>query len=641
MKQFLTVIVGLVIGAAVHSQDDVGLDDVPPEANTQTDDALLEAFVDGVVATYRDAHAAPGYTVSVVRADRTVLAKGYGLSDIENATPVDPATTRFYVASISKTFVWTAAMLLVDRGELDLDKDVNDYLVDYQVPEGKRPLTVNDLMAHRSGVEETFRVWMPSLASLPLDEAIAATEPGQAFDRGEIAAYSNWGSNLVALVIQDIAGVTYESFLYDELLTPLGMTSTVLNVGSPNADESLLPISKNYRVTGNGPEEVDQIDLGAFAPIGGMSTTAVDMARWMRFLLNRGELDGVRLMKESTFELMRSSAFDPVPGSGVRAHGFADVPYHGIRYFGHTGSINEFFSKFIVAPELDIGVFISQNAADSFDPLTGVPHLVMNRELAVQGRADFLLRPDPSDDDVDAAEGIAGTYISARRPFFGPEKFVSVVQGTVDVSAKDGRLMFSGSTAPYVRVGDGLWENRNGNRIGIVRGEGGGVTRIIDPTGATDLLPVTFWTDPFNLAIGLLATVFFTVTTWLGLWRRARQVRETTKTGMFISWIALAGALPLVGLVVVASGIPEARDMRFAEFMSSWPLPLIGELTLTAMVLAGFAVLLLIFLVPAWRRTGWSIWRKLHYSFYTAAYAFLAVMLANWGLVPVVSDLFG
>ncbi|MEO0364874.1 MAG: serine hydrolase domain-containing protein [Pseudomonadota bacterium] len=640
MKHLLIVIAGLVFAGLAHPQDDVVLDDIPLEASAQTEDALLEAFVDGVVATYRDAHAAPGYTVSVVRADRTVLAKGYGLSEIENATPVDPATTRFYVASISKTFVWTAAMLLVDRGQLDLDRDVNDYLVGYEVPQGSRPLTVNDLMAHRSGVEETFRVWMPSLTSLPLEEAIAATEPGQAFERGELAAYSNWGSNLVALVIQDVAGVSYESFLYNELLVPLGMSSTVLNAGSPNADESRLPISKNYRVKGSGPEEVDQIDLGAFAPIAGMTTTAVDMGRWMRFLLNRGELDGVRLMTESTFQLMRSKAFDPVPGAGVRAHGFADVPYHGIRYFGHTGSINEFYSKFIVAPELDLGVFISQNAADSFDPLTGVPHLVMNRELAIQGTSDFLLRPEPTDEDVDAAEAVAGTYISARRPFFGPDKFVSIVQGTVDISAKEGRLLIAGSTAPYVRVGEGLWENRNGSRIGIVKGEGGGVTRIIGSSGATDLLPVTFWTNPFNLTIGLLATVFFTVTTWLGLWRRARQVREKSTTGTIVSWIALAGVLPLVCLGVVARRIPEARDMGFAEFMSNWPLPLIGELTLVSTIVAAFAVMLLIFLLPAWKGTEWSIWRKLHFSFYTAAYAFLAVMLANWGLVRVVSDLF-
>jgi CubicO group peptidase (beta-lactamase class C family) len=99
-------------------------------------DRELEAYVDGLIATWQTVHGAPGYTVAVVRPGGNVLTKGYGLADIESGRPVDPATTRFYVASISKTFVWTAAMMLVDRGVLDLDEDVNGYLDRYKVPVG-------------------------------------------------------------------------------------------------------------------------------------------------------------------------------------------------------------------------------------------------------------------------------------------------------------------------------------------------------------------------------------------------------------------------------------------------------------------------------------------------------------------------
>ncbi|MEM9689248.1 MAG: serine hydrolase domain-containing protein [Pseudomonadota bacterium] len=600
---------------------------------------MLTAFVDGVVAAYRDAHAAPGYTVAVVRPDRGGLTKGYGLSDIENATPVDPAATRFHVASISKTFVWTAAMLLVDRGELDLDRDVNDYLTRYTVPEGNRALTVNDLMTHSAGLEESFRVWMPSNASLPLPEAMAATEPYQYFDRGENAAYSNWGSNLVALVIEDITGGTYEDFLYSEILVPLGMTTTVLNEASPNADDSSMPISKNYRVSGGDPEEVEQIDLGAFAPIAGMTTTAVDMARWMRFHLNRGELDGVRLMSEATYAQMRSATFDRVPGSGVRAHGFADVPYRTVRYYGHSGSINEFLSNLVLAPELDLGVFISQNAADSFDPLQGVPTRVMDRALLAQGAPDYLLRPAPTEEDREIAKGIAGSYLSTRRSFVGLEKITTVFFGSFDVTANDGYLTVGSSEAPFVRIGEGLWENRNGARLGVVRDDAGNVVRLIGPSGATDSLPVTFWTNPSMLLVSVVAVVLFTLTTWLGFWRRVRHVRETTTSGRRLSWLALAGIAPLIVFGLVASQLTAVADMGFAEFATTWPAPLLYQLAYAATLLLVFGVVMVVCVLPAWRSSAWSTWRRLHFTAYAAAYGFLGVMLVNWGIAPYIPGL--
>ncbi|MEL7296596.1 MAG: serine hydrolase domain-containing protein, partial [Pseudomonadota bacterium] len=372
-------------------------------------DTELRAFVDGIMATHEELHAAPGYSVAVVARDRVITARGYGYADVEAGLPVDGETTRFYVASISKTFVWTAAMLLVDRGQLELDRDVNDYLNRLSVPSGDRPLTLNDLMTHRAGFEENLDLFTSEIAAKPIVEAMEASRPVQAFPRGERAAYSNWGSNLVALIIEDVTGETFETFLYRELLTPLGMPTTVLSADSPNAEDSI--ISKNYRVKATGPEEVPQVDLGAFAPIGGISTTAADMARWMRFHLNRGELDGLRLMSESTYALMRTRQFDEVPGGPSRAHGFADVPYRATTLYGHTGSINAFYSNFLVSQELGFGVFISQNTSDSFEPLTSVPHRVFDYLLGHRYGA-FSLRPTPEDGDQALAEKIAGDYIT-------------------------------------------------------------------------------------------------------------------------------------------------------------------------------------------------------------------------------------
>jgi len=599
-------------------------------------DRELEAYVDGLIATWKVVHGAPGYTVAVVRPDGNVFTKGYGLADVEAGVAVDPAATRFHVASISKTFVWTATMMLVERGVLDLDADVNTYLERYTVPEGERPLTLRDLMSHRAGVEENLDLWSVEVAAMERAEAIAASEPRQVFPRGERAAYSNWGSNLTTLIIEDATGRDYADFLFEEILDPLDMTATTLTDASPAAANPTTPVAVNYRVGSKGPEALEQLDIGSFAPIGGMTTTANDMARWMRFHLNRGELDGVRLLSEAGYAALRTRHFDPVPGASGRTSGFADIPYRSTHYYGHTGSINAFYSKFAMSSELGLGVFIAQNTSDDFDPLARVPTLVFDRALTLRGeQPSTISRSNPTEEDILAAEAVAGRYITSRRIFHGPLKFFAVLDGTIRISADEGRLIGAASNTPFLRIGDGLWENRLGDRLAFARNDEGIITHMVTPSGATDAVPVTWQNDPLILGGALAATVLFSLTTWLGFWRRFRQQPETRGTGTVLSIVALLATLPVAGLGLLAANMPDTGNLDFATVFSDWPIPFIANLSLAATVVAGTGALLLICLIPVWARSGWNRIRQIHFSLFALAYAALGLSFINWGLVTI------
>lgn len=600
------------------------------------EDLELEAYVDGLIATWQTVHGAPGYTVAVVRSDRTVFTKGYGLADVETGTPVDPAATRFHVASISKTFVWTATMMLVERGVLDLDADVNTYLQRYTVPEGERPLTLRDLMSHRAGVEENLDLWSVEVAAMERAEAIAASEPRQVFPRSERAAYSNWGSNLTTLIIEDATGRDYADFLFEEILDPLGMTATTLTDASPAATDPATPAAVNYRVNSKGPEALGQLDIGSFAPIGGMTTTANDMARWMRFHLNRGELDGVRLLSEASYAELRTRDFDPVPGAAGRARGFGDTPYRSVVYYGHSGSINAFYSKFSIAPELGLGVFIAQNTSDDFDPLQSVPRLVFDRELALRGEwPSNVSTREPSEADIAAAEDVAGRYMTTRRVYHGPLKFLAALDGPIEISADKGRLIGPHPNAPFVRIGTDLWENRLGDRLAFARDADGEVTHLITPGGASDAVPVTWRNDPMILAYALGASVLLSLTTWLGFWRRFRQQPETRKAGTALSIIALLASLPLVWLGVLAANAPDTDALDFSAVFSDWPIPFLAELSMAATIIACTGMVMLLCLIPAWVSSGWNLIRRIHFSLYALAYGALGLSFVHWGLVPV------
>ena len=110
----------------------------------------LEGFVDGAVEGFTAAHSGfAGAIVSVVYKGEVVLLKGYGVGDAEMQTPIDPNRSLFRIGSITKTFLSLAVMQMVERGELDLDADVNTYLTQFKIPDAfGTPITLRHILHH-------------------------------------------------------------------------------------------------------------------------------------------------------------------------------------------------------------------------------------------------------------------------------------------------------------------------------------------------------------------------------------------------------------------------------------------------------------------------------------------------------------
>ena len=521
--------------ATTSDQVDPGnVDDPSDDLLTDVDDAIddllkdgsvsrnpeLTAYVNGLIDVYRATHRAPGYIVSVVNMDEVLLNQGYGLADVEEGVAVSPMQTRWHVASISKTFVWTSVMILVERGQLDLDTDVNTYLKTLKMPEGKKPLTLNHIMAHRSGLEDVYEIFSLEVQDLPMAEAMAMTQPDQVYERGTIRAYSNWATNLAALIVADVTGGSYADFLFAEVLKPLGMTGTTLGTVGDAYQE--LAAAKNYSVTPWGPEDDGQFDSNVFASLGGMTVTGADMATWMRFHLGRGAVGDVRLLSEETYALMRERVYGANSQGADMAHGMSDRLFRGVRVFGHSGSINSVYSNFVVAPELNLGVFIAQNSHATYAPLSQVGYLVLEREMGLIGlEQDGIASDAPTGEAaVAAAEELVGSYKPSRLPMTDYEKFFGLMT-TVEVKAKDGAIILgSGGGGAYLPIAPDTWEDPLGYRISAARDENGALIGIHDSFGASMLLPVTWKNDDRFFIYGAGATVALLATTLLGLWRR-------------------------------------------------------------------------------------------------------------------------
>jgi CubicO group peptidase (beta-lactamase class C family) len=274
--------------------------------------AELDAFIEKAVADYR----VPGAAVAVVKGDRTILLRGYGVRRSGDPAPVDENTV-FQIASDTKTFTAAALAALVGDGRLDWDDEVITHLPEFVLFDqyATRNSTIRDLLAHRTGLPAFTG---DILGELGYDRAEALRRirylpPATSFR--EEALYSNLGFFTAGMVAGRVAGSSWEEVVQSRLLTPLGMSRSGTSVLA-------MPVDDNHSATHgiiDGRmqliEPSKQIVLG---PAGSMISTASDLARYMRMLLARGRFEGRQVLAGSAVEDM----FEP---SMVSEIGFSEA----------------------------------------------------------------------------------------------------------------------------------------------------------------------------------------------------------------------------------------------------------------------------------------------------------------------------
>lgn len=370
--------------------------------------ADLEAFFDGIIPLQLERSDVAGASVLVMKDGKLLLQKGYGYSNFKDKKPVDPKSTIFRLASISKLFTWVAVMQLQEQGKLDLDTDINQYL-DFQIrPAFGRPITLRNLMTHTGGFEDEVRdiILVKPKQQPSLREFLIHNQPRRLFPPGIIPGYSNYGVGLASYIVQRISGLPFEQYVADHIFAPLGMTHSTFFQPPPKDLESLP--SEGYR----GNTTKDPIGFEIFNPVGagGVSSTAADMGRFGSALLNGGELDGQHILKPETLASMYTPQFrasDQMPALGM---GFYETWRNDLRWIGHEGDLIAFHSLFFLERSQKIILFISFNSAGGAGKA---------RPELVQMFTDRYFPSDKPQKFITMSEkelnSVQGTYQSTRR----------------------------------------------------------------------------------------------------------------------------------------------------------------------------------------------------------------------------------
>jgi len=268
--------------------------------------------------------------------------KAYGNRALVPA--VEPMTedTIFDAASLTKVMACTpAVMLLVERGQVNLDEPVQRYISEFK-GNGKEAITVRQLMLHLSGLRrdiETKTDWRGQETAI--QKACAEklqSAPGTAF------WYSDINFFLLGEIVQRVSHKPLADFVAGEIYHPLGMTDTAYlppEAKQPRIAPTEVLNGRPYRGVVHDPTARH---MGGVAGHAGLFTTAPDLARYARMLLNRGSLDGARIFKPETVELM-TTVQTPPSVTVRRGLGWdIDSAYSGPRgklfpigSYGHTG----------------------------------------------------------------------------------------------------------------------------------------------------------------------------------------------------------------------------------------------------------------------------------------------------------------
>jgi CubicO group peptidase (beta-lactamase class C family) len=600
----------------------------------------LEAFFDGLVPLQMERSDVAGATVLVLKDGKELLKKGYGYSDITKKAPIDPDTTMFRLASISKLFTWVSVMQLAEQGKLDIDTDVNKYL-DFEIkPAFGKPITLRNLMTHTGGFEEVVRdiLYVDAKKTTSLRAFMIANQPHRMYPPGEIPAYSNYGVGLAGYIVERVSLEPFEQYVSEHIFQPLGMKHSSFN--EPMTAELTPYVSEGYRATTEKPAL--GFEIFNPAPAGGVSSAAGDMEKFALALLHGGELDGHRILKTETRDAMWTRQFGTSDSLPPICMGFYQTWRNNLRFIGHDGDLIAFHSMFLLEPSQQLVIFVSYNSAGSAS---------RNRAELLNGFADRYFpayTPMPFQSvPAEQLKDIAGNYQSTRRADSTKLAIGNPVGQAVAKVDKDGVLTLDvakdlrGHTRKWKPIGKDLWQADDDQaRIFAIRDSSGRIARLAVNFAGVQYQRVP-WYEHKSLvgilvATSLLILLFVALASAIRLFRRLFfGKRPPWKPEPGTLWISIGSRLAAFAWIVVlvwllamlgtlqGADLPAFSTIQRYFWLITW--------------FSGLAIFFSIFAVIAgvrvWQRADVRAISRVKFSLVAAACVFLTWCSIHWNLL--------
>ena len=403
----------------------------------------LDAYIEQALEDWQ----VPGVAVAIIKDGELVLARGYGVRDLESREPVDEHTI-FAIASVTKAFTSAAMAMLVDEGLVDWDDRVMDHLPDFRLYDtyATREMRVRDLFIHNSGLPGGFGIWWGTpYTRQEIMDRLRYLEPVSSF-RSRFG-YSNLMYLVAGQLLEAVTGESWDDFTTRRIFEPLGMrrSSTSVhgleartNVATPyeRIDGPTRPVPWR-NIDNAGTRQPDNT-----GPAGSINSSVHEMAEWLRLHLDGGTYGGEELLSRQVLREMHSPHIVVPRGPAMEALlpetnlvtyglGWSIMDYHGRKLLAHSGGTNGMRAQIGLVPQEGLGFVILSNMNAGRPLPQAISHRVLDAYLAPDEDRDWrtLLRESEEGWLRSAREQLA-TLEDARIEGTSPGRSIDEYAGT-------------------------------------------------------------------------------------------------------------------------------------------------------------------------------------------------------------------
>lgn len=309
----------------------------------------------------------PGAALAIVSREGIIHLQTWGVRSVADKDLIHTDSI-FRIASMSKTFAGTAATILVNQNLQTWNSPVTELFPDMKIgaDNASKSITLKHIVSHSTGL-------MPHSFSNMLDDGVVYEKIKEKFHQipsvcapGECYSYQNVIFSLIADVVEQSTGSSYEEFLYEQLFKPLGMiTATVGMEPYLNNPEATVPhrlVRGNWRTTTTNPAYY------SVAPASGINASIIDMTMWLRANLGAFpqvlSADFLSQLHEPVISTPYGNYFNRWSGleKAYYATGWRVLDYRGLRAIHHGGGVRGYRSEMVFVPAANIGMVLLFNA---------------------------------------------------------------------------------------------------------------------------------------------------------------------------------------------------------------------------------------------------------------------------------------
>lgn len=329
------------------------------------------ALIESWLSAQRAYDNVPGLSVAVVRDQELLWSGGFGLADIDSGQAAG-ANTIYGICSISKLFTGIAVMQLRDAGSFELDDTLSELLPWFELDQafaGSPEPTLRATLTHSAGLprESDYPYWMPPDFDFPSYAEIREKLSSQAtiYPAERYFQYSNLGLTLAGEVVAEQSGKSYDAFVRENILAPLGLSDT--DTGFPT-DAREVRVATGYGYPGRSQQlkAMPRYDTEGITPAAGFASTALDLARFASWQFRVLDGSDETVLKANTLREMQRVQWMDWDWSIARGLAFGVYRVNGRTLTGHAGDCPGFNTRLYLDPvgKVAVAVMANRNRTD-------------------------------------------------------------------------------------------------------------------------------------------------------------------------------------------------------------------------------------------------------------------------------------